>query len=257
MTTWMRRVITSPGLYWAALLQLAAFLYAAIGVLPTVGLSYYGMGDVAYFLVLPRGDVIHLVLPLIGALPAAGLCAQDQACGRMPLVLYRCGLKDYVLRRMGQAVLGAVLAVGLGLFAYDVMINLQSPYTLDDKNLAFYRSYQWHITTWRALPLALDMAYRLAFAAATWALVGLGFAAFLPQAQALLATFIAYYFLSQLLVGSPMNDWMPQRIQLPDIFTGDPLWHYSLRQLVQFLLGAAFGGLGVTVALRRSGALQP
>ena len=75
--------------------------------------------------------------------------------------------------------------------------------------------------------------------------------------QALLVTVVAYYFLSQLLVGSALNEWMPQRIQMPDLFTTAPLWHYSLRQLVQFLLAALFGGGCLAFALRPRGGMRP
>ncbi|NLE69792.1 MAG: hypothetical protein GX611_06345, partial [Clostridiales bacterium] len=68
MNTYLKRVLSGGGLYWGATLTLFACLYAAMGVLSYLGLSYYTKGDVVYFLTLPRGDVIHLLLPLIAAL---------------------------------------------------------------------------------------------------------------------------------------------------------------------------------------------
>jgi len=256
MSSYFKRVL-SGGLLWGAALTLFACLYAAIGVLSYLGLSYYTRGDVVYFLPLPREDVIHLLLPLIAALPAATLCAEDRSRGYLALVLKRCGNRRYVWRRLSQAVLGAALAVCLGFAAYCAIVYSHSPYTAETDIKEAVSTYLPLMTRHKALPLALDTAFRLAFAAATWALVAAGCSAFMGEMQALLVTVVAYYFLSQLLVGSALNEWMPQRIQMPDLFTTAPLWHYSLRQLVQFLLAALFGGGCLAFALRPRGGMRP
>lgn len=256
MSSYLKRVL-SGGLFWGAALTLFACLYAAMGVLSYLGLSYYTKGDVVYFLTLPRGDVVHLLLPLIAALPAATLCAEDRSRGYLALVLQRCGNRRYVLRRLSQAVLGAALAVCLGFAAYCAIVYSHSPYTAETDIKEAVSTYLPLMTRYRALPLALDTAFRLAFAAATWALVAAGCSAFMGEMQALLVTVVAYYFLSQLLVGSALNEWMPQRIQMPDLFTTAPLWHYSQRQLVQFLLAALFGGGCLALALRPRGGMRP
>ena len=257
MSVYLKRVYAGWGMYWAALITLGSCLYAAIGVLSYQGLAYYTKGDVIYFLILPRNDVINLFLPLIATLPAASLCAEDRTRGYMSLILQRCGRKRYIAYRLGQAIIGASFAATLGLIAYFSIVYALSPYTSAIDNLESFKSYRSLILSACALPLALDTVFRVALSAAAWAVVGVGFAAFLGEVQAILATVITYYFVSQLLVGSALNDWMPQRVQMPDIFTWAPLWKYSLRQMVELLLALVFGGGCLYGALGKRGAMRP
>ncbi len=255
MSAFFRRILSGSGFYVAALLALGSCLYAAIGVLQVIGLSYYTKGDVIYFLVLPRGDVIHLLLPLIAALPAATLCAQDRAHGYMIFVLHRCGRRRYIVRRLLQAALGAAMAMALGLLLYFLLVYTCSPYMPEGTRGLVYDSYA-PLMAAHALPLAWDTLWRMALAAASWALVCAGLSVFLSDVQAVLAVIVVYYFVSQLLVGSALNDWMPQRVQMPDIFTHSPLWHYTLRQLVHFFMALAFSWMCLHVALRKQGVLR-
>lgn len=256
MKTFLRRVTGNPGTCWAALLVLLSCLYPAMGVLKHQGLAYYTKADVVYFLLLPRGDVINLLLPIIAVFPAAGLCAEDFSTGYITFILQRCGRRWYVFQRLSQAVLGAVLAVTIGFALYFAVVYTLSPYTQSIDNLEMFKAYQPFVLNAFALPLALDTLFRIAFAASAWALIGVGFAAFQNEFHALLATTLVYYFLSQLLVGSALNEWMPRRVQMPDVFTWVPLWRYTVRQAVYFVGALLFGGASLVFVLHKGSALR-
>lgn len=248
-----KRIFKEKGFYMAVAIQLFClfFGHGGLGILKEPGFFYN-------FAVGAQLGLSPLLLPLIALLPAALFIGEDIETGFARLVLQRSGRGHYGLTRALQAISGGALAAFIGTALFGIITLLLSAWPGEDVNWRYAMErdiYAFVATPLYGLPYLAETALRFAFAAATWALIGLGISALckgrgLTLGLTFLIHFSLVYFWENTYQLSILY-WSPAVIQNPPGSASIPLVGFYLRQGFYFLLGAAFGGWALHRTLKQ------